>query len=813
METPAKPSKDLPSIAAKLLPRVIEDEMKQSYLDYAMSVIVGRALPDVCDGLKPVHRRILYAMHKLGMTHNKPFKKCARIVGEVLGKYHPHGDQAVYDALVRMAQDFSLRYPLIDGQGNFGSLDGDRAAAMRYTEARLSKMAEELLVDIEKNTVRFQPNFDGSLKEPIILPARAPNLLINGTSGIAVGMATNIPPHNLGEVCDAVAFLIDNPEATFDEVMGIIKGPDFPTGGIIAGTAGLRAAFKLGRGKVRVHAKTRTEGTKIIVTEIPYMVNKAHLVEQIADLVKQKLVLGISDLRDESDREGMRIMIELKRDANPEIVLNQLFKHSRLQVTTSIIMIALVNNEPKVLNLMDILRLFIEHRQRIVKSRTRFDLDQAEKRDHILQGLLIALARIDEVIATIKASKDVNEARDRLMTKYKLTVEQANAILEMRLQKLAALEQSKIKKEHTELVEKIAELKAILADDNKIFKIIRDEVLELKAKYPSPRKTEILEMEEEELDIEDLIEEEDVVVTITRSGYAKRISLDEYRQQRRGGKGVIAATTKEQDLIEHVFMANTHSYLLLFTDNGKVHWLKVYRIPEASRMARGKNIVNIINLDEGERVTAFVPVKEFNQGHYVVMCTKRGIVKKTSLKAFSKPRRGGIRAVILEDTDELIAVRLTDNAQQIIIASRLGLAVKFHEKDIRASGRNSKGVIGIRLKKGDFVIGMAIAIDERTLLTITGNGYGKRTPIKEYRLISRGGFGVKNIQCSERNGPVAGVKSVTNFDEVMVISKQGNIIRMPCKDIPVIGRNTQGVRLMRLSPDDAIVATAKVVKD
>jgi DNA gyrase subunit A len=800
----------------KIVQKVIEDEMKTSYLDYSMSVIVGRALPDVRDGLKPVHRRILYAMYKMGMFHNKPFKKSARIVGEVLGKYHPHGDTAVYDSLVRMAQEWSLRYPLIRGQGNFGSIDGDSAAAMRYTEAKLSKLSEEMLQDIDKKTVKFVPNFDGSLKEPFFLPSKLPNLLINGSSGIAVGMATNIPPHNLNEVADAAAHLIDNPKASVGELIKFVKGPDFPTAGFISGVSGVKNAYATGRGRVIVKARTHIEEGKtkkrIIVTEIPYMVNKSSLVEEIANLVNDGKVKGVSDLRDESSRKGMRIVITLKKDANPDVVLNQLMKHTRLKTTFGIIMLALVDGEPKVLNLKEVIKNYILHRRNVVRKRTKFDLRKAEDRAHILEGLLVALKDIDSTVKMIKQSKNAEEAKQVLISNLKITEKQSLAILDMRLQRLTGLEQEKIKKEHSELLVLIDKLKAILADEKKILKIIKDELTELKEKYGDERKTEIIEEEEEDIAPEALIKQERMVISITHSGYIKRQPIDVYKSQRRGGKGVIAATTKEEDFVEDLFLANTHSYVLFFTNKGKLKWLKVYEIPEAGRTAKGQAIVNLLRLSEGEKVTAYIPVKGLEKG-YLLMATKKGIVKKTALTEFSRPRKGGIVALSLKEEDELIGVKWTNGERKILIATRNGQAVKFDENNVRNMGRSAKGVRGVKLKEKDCVIGMVIANDERTLFTITENGYGKRTKISEYRLISRGGSGVKNIICSERNGKVVGVKSVKDEDELMLISKKGIGIRVPAKGISVVGRATQGVRVMKLSEGDKVAAVARVVKE
>lgn len=797
----------------RVIPQVIEKEMKQAYVDYAMSVIVGRALPDVRDGLKPVHRRILFAMQQMGMFHNKPYKKSARIVGEVLGKYHPHGDLAVYDSLVRMVQPFSLRYPLIDGQGNFGSIDGDSAAAMRYTEARLGKLSEEMLQDIEKETVDYKENFDGSLKEPTVLPGKAPNLLINGSAGIAVGMATNIPPHNLKEVADGAVALIDNPELSSADLMEKIPGPDFPTGAHIVGKQGIVDAYTKGRGKVIIKAVAKVEENKIIITEIPYMVNKSMLIEQIADLVKAKKVDGIRNIRDESDREGIRIVIELKSGADDSVVLNQLYKYSRLRVTFGISFLALVNNEPKLLTLKNALRHFIKHRQQVIRRKTEFDLNKAEERAHVLEGLIIAINNIDEVIPGIRKSKTIEDARNFLMTNYNLTEVQAKAILEMRLQKLASLEQEKTKKEHADLMILIKELKEILADEKKILGIIKDELSELKEKYGDERRTVIHEEEERSFEMEELIKEEDMVVTITHSGYVKRMPVTLYRTQKRGGRGVMATGTKDSDFVERLFIASTHSYLLFFTNKGQVYWLKVYDIPLGGRGAKGRPAINLIGLREGEEVTAVVPVREFSKGNYLLMGTKKGIVKKTSLMEFSRPRRNGIRAISFDEGDELIGVVLTDGSRQIIMATRNGIAIRFKEEDVRAMGRTARGVKGIDLRKDDRVVGMCVAEDEKTLLTVTEKGYGKRTPIPEYRLISRGGKGVINIKVMDKNGKVVSVKSVVDEDQLMIISRQGIAIRMKAKDISVIGRATQGVRIMKLGEKDKVMAVAKIVAE
>jgi DNA gyrase subunit A len=800
----------------KIIPRIIEQEMKASYLDYSMSVIVGRALPDVRDGLKPVHRRVLFAMYDMGMLHTKPFKKSARIVGEVLGKYHPHGDTAVYDAMVRLAQDFSLRYPLVQGQGNFGSVDGDNAAAMRYTEARLNKLAEEILQDIDKETVPFVPNFDGSLQEPSVLPAKVPNLLVNGSSGIAVGMATNIPPHNMSEVCDGIIQTIDNPEIDAMALMQTIKAPDFPTGGIIMGTSGLREAYKSGRGKIVVRAKTEIEETKtrtrIIVKEIPYMVNKSEMIEAIADLVRDKKVQGISDLRDESDRDGMRIVIDLKQGANSDVVLNQLFTHSRLQETFGINMLALVDNQPKILSLKDMMSEYILHRRNMVRKRTQFDLKQAEDRAHLLEGLIVALNHIDAVVQLIKKSKSADDAKKGLMEDYKLTEKQAQAILDMTLRRLTSLEQDKIRAEHADLLRLIKDLKDILASEQKILGIIKAELLELKEKYGDKRRTQIMETEVAAIEEEALIKPEEDVITITHAGYVKRLPIDTYKQQRRGGKGIIAAEAKEEDFIENLFVANTHDYILFFTSLGKVHWIKVYQLPEAGRYAKGSAIVNLLQLGQGEKVTAFIPVKQFEENKFLFMVTANGTIKKTSLAEFSNPRKGGIIALNLEPKDELKSVMLTDGNQQIIIATKQGMAVKFHESDVRPMGRTATGVIGIRLRD-DQVVGATIADDKLSLVTITENGYGKRSPISDYRLINRGGVGVINIKITDKNSSVVGIASVNDSDELMLISQSGVLIRTPVTGISVIGRNTQGVRVMRLDEKDKVISVAKIVPE
>ncbi len=803
--------------AARVNNQLIEEEMKRSYLDYAMSVIVGRALPDARDGLKPVHRRILYAMHDMGMFHNKPFKKCARIVGEVLGKYHPHGDVAVYDSLVRMAQDFSMRYPLINGHGNFGSVDGDSAAAMRYTECRLRRISEEMLQDIDKETIGFAPNFDGSLKEPLVLPAKVPNLLINGSSGIAVGMATNIPPHNLREVADGIISLIDNPEITVEELMQTIKGPDFPTSGIIAGTNGIKECYLTGRGRITVRAKAEiqkeNDRERIIITEIPYQVNKALLIEEIANYVKDKRIKGIRDIRDESARESIRVVIEIKRDATANIVLNQLYAYTRMTTTFGAIMLALVDNEPKTLNLKQLLEEHLKHRKDVVRKRTEFGLRKARERAHILEGLIVALDNIDEVVRRIKESSSVDDAQKMLMGNYELTEAQAKAILDMKLQKLSSLEREKIKKEHKDLVQLIDELKSILASEQKILDIIKQELSELREKYGDERRTRIEHIEEEELVIEDLIKEENVVVTISHAGYIKRIPADTYRAQQRGGKGVIGAGTRDEDFIEHLFVASTHAHILFFTNKGKVHWLKVYRIPEASRQAKGTAVVNLVNLDKDEYIASYIRVNEFDDKHYLVLATRKGLVKKTNLMAYSRPRQSGIIAITLEEGDGLVNAVLTDGNQQIMIATRDGMAVKFHESDARPIGRTSKGVRGVSLRNDDLAIGMVIAEEPKTILTVTEKGYGKRTPVSDYRRTNRGGVGVRNIRCNDRNGKTVSIKCVDDEDEVILISRKGIIIRMAMKGVSVIGRNTQGVRLMKLGPDDRVSGVADIVRE
>ncbi len=800
-----------------IIPVKLEEEMKKSYIDYAMSVIVGRALPDVRDGLKPVHRRILYAMRELGNTHDKPYKKAARIVGEVLGKYHPHGDIAVYDALVRMVQDFSMRYPLIDGQGNFGSVDGDEPAAMRYTEVRLAKVAEEMLADIDKNTVDFVPNFDESLQEPSVLPAKLPNLLLNGSSGIAVGMATNVPPHNLGEVVDAVVMLIENPNASVGELMEAIKGPDFPTGAFIFGKEGIREAYENGRGSIKLRARASVEKKKdrerIIVIELPYQVNKAKLLEDIAALVRDKKIDGISDLRDESDREGMRVVIELKGSAIAEIVLNQLYKHTQMETAFGVINLAIVDNEPKVLSLRDTILEYIKHRKNVVTRRCSFELDKAQRRAHILEGLKVALSSIDAVVKIIKSSRTVEFARDALISNFRLSREQSQAILEMRLQRLVALEQEKLEQEYVELLKSIAWLKEVLASEQKLLNIIREELLELKKNYGDARRTEIIEAAPE-LEMEDLVAEEEVVVTITHSGYVKRLPVGAYRMQMRGGKGVVGMETKEEDYIVTSFITSTHDYILFFTNRGKCYWLKAYEIPVGSRYSKGKAIINLLSrLEPEEKINAMIPIKEFDDRHFLVFATKRGVGKKTALSAFSNIRISGIRAINLDKEDELIGAALSDGSKEIILATRNGKAVRLHETLIRSIGRSARGVRAIKLSDGDEVVSMALVQESSTLLTISENGFGKRTPVSQYRKTGRHAKGVITLKTNEKTGKVVAVLEVLNEDELIVTSKDGMVIRIPVKSVRQTGRSAVGVKIMQLNPGDKVIAVERLVKE
>lgn len=805
------------TIFEKIIPVSLEEEMKSSYIDYAMSVIVARALPDVRDGLKPVHRRVLFGMHELGLAYNKPYKKSARIVGEVLGKYHPHGDSAVYDTMVRMVQDFSLRYPLIDGQGNFGSIDGDSPAAMRYTEARLAKIADEMLRDLDKNTVDFVPNFDDTLQEPSVLPSYLPNLLVNGSSGIAVGMATNIPPHNLNEVVDGLVALIDNPKMKPEDLMKYIKAPDFPTGGIIYGYDGVREAYLTGRGRIILRAKANIETLKndrenIVITEIPYQVNKAALIEKIAELVRDNKVDGIANIRDESDRDGLRIVIEMKRDGQPAVTLNQLFKHTQMQVTFGVIMLALVNGVPKVLTLQQMMQHFLDHRMNVLIRRTKFDLDAAERRAHILEGYIIALDNIDAVIETIKKSRDVETAKHNLMRKFKLSEIQAKAILDMRLQRLTGLERKKIEDEYKETIKLIEKLKGILESEKKRKQIIKEELIQLKEKYGDERRTEII-YDFKEFSLEDIIAEEDVVVTISHQGFIKRFPVSGYRRQARGGKGVTGAGTKDEDFIEHMFIASTHHYIMFFTDKGKCYWLKVHEIPEGGRAAKGRSILNLIEKDKDEKITAFVTVKEFSDDKYVVMVTEKGTIKKTVLSAYSNIRRGGINAINLVPGDRLIEAKLSDGNNDIIIGTRNGMAIRFNEKDVRDMGRTATGVRGIKLGKNDAVIGMIVVRNASTLLVVTEKGFGKRSEIEEYRLTKRGGKGVITVKTSEKNGKLIAMKEVNDGDELVIITTKGMVIRQAVSDIRVMGRNTQGVRLIKLNEDDEIADIARVIPE
>lgn len=798
----------------KIIPIKIEEEMKKSYIDYAMSVIVGRALPDVRDGLKPVHRRILYSMNEQGMTPDKPYKKSARIVGDVLGKYHPHGDTAVYDAMVRLAQNFSTRYPLIDGHGNFGSVDGDSAAAMRYTEARLSKISTELLSDIDKETVDFIPNYDESLKEPVVLPAKFPNLLVNGSSGIAVGMATNIPPHNLSEVIDGVVAIIDDSEVEIKDLLKIVKGPDFPTGGLIMGKSGIKSAYETGRGVVRVRAKCQSEKMnngkmRIVVTELPYQVNKARLIEKIADLVRDKKIDGITDLRDESDRTGMRIIIELRKDVNPKIILNQLYKQTQLQDTFGTIMLALVDGQPRVLNLKEVLFYYLEHQKDVITRRTRFELGKAEARAHIVEGLRIALDHIDAVIKTIRESQTTEIARNNLMERFKLSDKQAQAILEMRLQRLTGLEREKLEEEFKSLQEKIAYLRAVLADEKLVLKIIKEELLEVKSRYGDERRTEIA-IDESNIDVEDLIAEEDMVITVTHSGYIKRLPVTTYKSQKRGGRGISAMATKEEDFLEQIFITTTHHYLLFFTNKGKVYRLKVYEIPEASRQAKGTSLVNLLYISGDEKITTIIPVKKFDTEQYLFACTKKGIVKKTELDQYDTSRKDGLIAITIDDSDELIGVKLTEGKEEVIIATKAGMAIRFSEEDVRSMGRTARGVKGISLNDDDEVVGMDTVTEFSDLLVVTDKGYGKRTPLEEYRIQTRGGKGIITLRTTNKNGQLVSIKVVKPIDELMLISSEGIVIRINVDEIPRQSRSTQGVTLMRLSESDKVVDIARV---
>lgn len=801
----------------KVIPINIEDEMKNSYIDYAMSVIVGRALPDVRDGLKPVHRRILYAMKELGLSPNRPHRKSARIVGDVLGKYHPHGDTAVYDAMVRLAQDFSTRWLLVDGHGNFGSIDGDSPAAMRYTEARLTPLAVEMLEDIDKETVNFVPNFDETLEEPEVMPSRFPNLLANGSSGIAVGMATNIPPHNLAEVIDGVIMMIENPDITSKELMMAIKGPDFPTGGIIMGTDAIKSAYETGRGRIRVRAKTEISPVgsggrhQIIITEIPYQVNKSRLLERIADLVKDKKIEGVSDMRDESDRSGMRIVIETRKDTNPKVLLNQLYNQTQMQTTFGVIMLALVNGEPKILNLRQMIYYYLEHQKDIVTRRTQYDLNRAEARAHIVEGLKIALANLDAIIELIKKSENVDMAREGLMDKFNFTEKQAQAILNMRLQRLTALEREKLDLEYEELTEKIGYFRSILTEEEKLLGVIKDEILEIKEKYSDKRRTKISQ-EITEFNIEDLIEDEEVVITFTQRGYIKRLPLDTYKSQHRGGRGIIGVTT-EKDITTHLLTTTTHNNILFFTNKGRLYRTKAYEIPEGSRTSKGISIVNLLQLEPNESITAIIPVRFFDIDADILMATRNGIIKKSALSEYETYRRGGLIAINLREDDELIKVVLTDGDQKAILVTNQGMSICFSEKDVRRIGRTAMGVIGIRLNPDDYVVSMDLIRDKDDLLVITENGFGKRTPVDEYRVQRRGGKGVKTYNITEKTGKIVGGRTVSDDDEVMIINSQGIIIRLKVKGISQMGRNTQGVTLMRIDEENKVVAISLVHKE
>ena len=806
------------STGERVLERILEQEMRESFIDYSMSVNVQRALPDVRDGLKPVHRRILFAMSELGLSPGRAYKKCATVVGEVLGKYHPHGDSAVYDALVRMVQDFSLRYPLVDGQGNFGSIDGDSAAAYRYTEARLQRLSMELLADIDKDTVRFDENFDGRLKEPSVLPCRAPNLLINGSSGIAVGMATNIPPHNLREVVSGLLALIDDPRLSQDELERHIKGPDFPTGGYICGTDGVQEAYRTGRGRIVIRARADIEHdddgpARIIVSEIPFMVNKARLIEQIAALVREKRITSIRDLRDESDRDGLRVVVELKRDAVPQIVLNRLYKHTQMQSTFGVILLALVDGVPRVMPLRDMLTHFINHRHTVVVRRSEFDLAAAREREHVLEGLRVAVDNIDEVVRIIRGSRDAAEAAVGLRGAFDLSERQARAILDMRLARLTGLEKEKLDTELAQVRERIAELVRILSDRSVRMEIIKDELREMAARYGDDRRSEIIGTVSS-FDVEDLIADEEVVLTMSRQGYVKRIPIDTYRAQRRGGRGMQGMETKEKDWVEHLFVASTHEYLMAFTDQGRCHWVKVWGIPHGSRYSKGKPIVNFLELAPGEKVASVLPVRKFSGDRFLLFCTKNGVVKKTPLSAYGNVRAMGIYAIKFREGDELIDVRITDGANEVVLATRRGKAIRFHESDVRPMGRHTEGVMGIRLGKGDEVVGMVVVTrPDETLLSATEYGMGKRSQIRDYRLQQRGGLGVINLKLSKRTDRVVAVRAVTRDDQLMVITRNGVVNRQPVSDMRVIGRAAQGVRLVNLDKGDTVVDVARVVGD
>jgi len=796
----------------------VEEEMKRSYLDYAMSVIVGRALPDVRDGLKPVHRRVLYAMHETGNSSDKAYRKSARTVGAVIGRYHPHGDTAVYDTIVRLAQDFSMRYPLVDGQGNFGSVDGDPPAAMRYTEIRLQKLAHEMLRDIEKETVDFVPNYDDSETEPVLIPAGFPNLLVNGSSGIAVGMTTNVPPHNLSEVVEGIKLLVANPDADLDDLMELIPGPDFPTAATIQGTAGIREAYSTGRGRLRLRARaviephaTRKDREVIIVRELPYQVNKSMLIEEMADLVRDKRVEGISDIRDESDRDGIRVVIELKRDENASVILNQLYKFTRLQITFGVINLALVNGRPQQLPLKSMLQHFIDFRREVVVRRTIYDLRKAEERAHILEGLKIAIDNLDEVVRLIRASKTPPEAKEALRLRFKFSEKQAQAILEMRLQRLTGLERQKIVDEYEALLKLIVKLQGILASESLQLQIVVDELDKIKETFGNPRRTEI-EPVVDELSLEDLIDEEDVVITVSATGYIKRTPLSTYEAQQRGGKGRIGMRTREEDVVRDLFVASTHDYILVFTSAGKLHWLKVHRIPEVGSAGRGKAVVNLIQILPNEKVRAMIAVREFDDEHFVVLATRRGFIKKTPLSAFSRPRANGIIALTIEDDDDLLSADLSSGDDEIFMATARGQSIRFNENDVRGMGRNARGVIGIRMHEEDQCVGMEVLSGKPDILTVSANGYGKRTPVEEYRLQGRGGSGIINMRASKRNGDVKATLEVNDDDHMLIITANGKIIRMNVEGISRIGRATQGVRVIQLDEDDVVVSAIRAAE-
>ncbi len=801
----------------RIIPVFIEEEMKDSYIDYSMSVIVARALPDVRDGLKPVHRRVLYGMHELNLRPNSAYKKSARIVGEVLGKYHPHGDLAVYDTIVRMAQDFSLRYPLVDGQGNFGSVDGDSPAAMRYTEVRLTHIAEEVLRDLDKDTVDWKSNFDDTLKEPAVMPTVLPNLLINGSSGIAVGMATNIPPHNLTEVIEGLLALIKDPEIKIEKLMKIIKGPDFPTAGIIYGVEGIDEAYRSGRGRIVVRARAKIEEVRggrqnIIITELPYQVNKATLHEKIETLSQEKKIEGIRTARDESDRDGMRLVLELKTDVNPEIVLNNLYKHTQMQETFGVIMLALVDGQPKVLNLKQILQHFVDFRHEVVVRRLKFDLDKAEKRAHILEGLRICINNIDEIVTIIKKSKDPHVAKEALMKRFKLSEIQAQAILDMRLQRLTGLERDKIEAEYKEVMAEIKRLKELLASKPKRMELIAGELLQLKEKFGDERRTEIV-AKTGEFSVEDMIAEEDMVITISHSGFIKRFPVSGYRRQTRGGRGATGATAKEDDFLEHLFIAGTHDYVLFFTDKGRCHWIKVYDIPQAGKGSKGRAIVNMLTLEQNEKVAAYVAVKEFDEKHFVAFATKQGVIKKTALTEFSNPRKGGINAITIDDKDALIEAKITDGTADIMLGTEQGQAIRFHESEVREMGRTAGGVKGIDLEKGDAVVGMVMLKRDASILVVSEHGYGKRSELRDYKVQHRGGSGLITMKATDKTGKMISIMEVVDDDDLMIITSKGVVIRQNVRDIKVISRNTSGVRLIKLDKDDSIGDVARVIPE